>query len=161
MAADGAGPRILMVATKSPWPPIDGGRLVLAETLRAIVAAGAEVTLVSPAPVDGNNYSTPQGNGVDAPRVVTVTKRMRPWIFTLQRPTTPATIVRQANDATLEAVERLLAEQKFDVAHAEQLHSLPMLAPARKRGIPIVLRAQSVESDLWAGAARAMPIAAP
>jgi hypothetical protein len=160
MTANGIGPRVLMVATKSPWPPIDGGRLVMAETLRAVAAAGAEITLVTPASENGN-HSAARSNAGDVAHVVEVTKRMRPWASTLLRPATPATIVRQANDATLEAVERLVAEQRFDVAHAEQLHSLTMLAPARKRGIPIVLRAQNVESDLWAGAARAMPMAAP
>jgi hypothetical protein len=90
-----------------------------------------------------------------------VARRARPWTQTLLRPATPATIVRQTNDASLAAVERLVARQTFDVAHAEQLHALPMLAPARQRGIPIVLRAQNVESDLWKAAAGAMPFAAP
>jgi hypothetical protein len=151
----GSNPRVLVVATKCPWPPTDGGRLVLAQTLRAVADAGADITLVSPSPAQ-------RGAGaVDSIRQVAVTGGVRPWFMTLLRPGTPATIVRQTNDATLDAVERLVAAQSFDVAHAEQLQALPMLAPARRRGIPIVLRAQNVESDLWSGAARAIPAAAP
>ena len=45
--------RILWVATKSPWPPVDGGRLLLWETLGALAAAGHDVTLVAPAPPAG------------------------------------------------------------------------------------------------------------
>lgn len=152
-------PRILVVATKCPWPPTDGGRLVLAQTLRAIADAGAELTLVSPQHDEGGARSSP--TGVEPANHITVGRRTRPWIHTLLRPGTPATIVRQTNDDSLEAVERLVAERSFDVAHAEQLHALPMLAPARQRGIPVVLRAQNVESDLWTAAARAMPLAAP
>ncbi len=152
-------PRILVVATKCPWPPTDGGRLVLAQTLRAIADAGAEVTLVSPRHEQRGAYSSP--TGVEPANHIVVTRPARSWIHTLLRPGTPATILRQTNDASLEAVERLVAERPFDVAHAEQLHALPMLAPARRRGIPVVLRAQNVESDLWTAAARAMPFAAP
>jgi hypothetical protein len=159
VAAIAGKPRILVVATKCPWPPTDGGRVVLAQTLRAVAAAGGEITLVCPQPDAAANEASPVG--VDPSRFFAVTRRARPWIQTLLRPATPATIVRQTNDASLEAVERLVAEQTFDVAHAEQLQSLPMLAPARKRGIPIVLRAQNVESDLWKAAARAMPFASP
>ncbi|HEX2465462.1 MAG TPA: glycosyltransferase family 4 protein [Thermoanaerobaculia bacterium] len=156
-----SGPRVLVVATKCPWPPTDGGRLVLAETLRAVADAGAEVTLVCPQHEDSAGAAHSARNGVEAANHVVVARRALPWIYTLLRPGTPATIVRQTNDASLEAVERLVAERPFDVAHAEQLQAMPMLAPARQRGIPIVLRAQNVESDLWTAAASAMPLAAP
>jgi hypothetical protein len=175
MAGGAAGPRVLVVATKCPWPSIDGGRLVLAETLRALADAGAEITLVSPAPaglpesaaasVDplaaGSGQHPLASTGVDASRQFFVTQRPTSWTLTLLRPWTPATIVRQTRSSAIEAVARLVAERGFDAAHAEQLQALPMLEPARKRGIPIVLRAQNVESDLWAGAARALPLAAP
>jgi hypothetical protein len=38
--------------------------------------------------------------------------------------------------------------------HTEQLQALPQAAPAFSRGLPVVLRAQNVESDLWREAAR-------
>ena len=40
--------RILWVATKSPVPPFDGGRLVALTTIRALAAAGHELTIVAP-----------------------------------------------------------------------------------------------------------------
>ena len=40
--------KILVVATKAPWPPVDGGRLLLLNTLEALAAAGCRVTLVAP-----------------------------------------------------------------------------------------------------------------
>ncbi len=51
-------------------------------------------------------------------------------------------------------MERRLAAERFDIVHAEQLQALPQAEPAFRRGIPVVLRAQNVESDLWAETAR-------
>ena len=46
--------KILMVATKAPWPPVDGGRVVVLETLKALSSAGHSVTLVTPVDPDGD-----------------------------------------------------------------------------------------------------------
>src|ERR1700722_15461456 len=44
-----SGPmKILLVATKPPWPLIDGGRLLLWHTMAGLVRHGAEITLVAP-----------------------------------------------------------------------------------------------------------------
>ena len=51
-------------------------------------------------------------------------------------------------------VARRLVVQRFDVVHAEQLQALPQTAPAVALGIPVFLREQNVESDLWAATAR-------
>ncbi len=40
--------RILVVATKAPWPAVDGGRLVLLNTIEALAAAGHHLELVAP-----------------------------------------------------------------------------------------------------------------
>jgi hypothetical protein len=43
--------RLLWIATKAPWPPADGGRLLLLESLSALAATSAvEVTLIAPVP---------------------------------------------------------------------------------------------------------------
>ena len=45
---------ILIVATKAPWPAVDGGRFLLRNTLQALAAAGCRLTLV--APVDAARF---------------------------------------------------------------------------------------------------------
>src|SRR5436305_7098945 len=45
---------VLVVATKAPWPAIDGGRFLLLNTLQALAAAGCRPTLV--APVDPGRF---------------------------------------------------------------------------------------------------------
>jgi hypothetical protein len=163
-----------VVATKCPWPPTDGGRQVLDQTLRAITGVGAEVTLVSPPPVarsprpgaesgaGATGSAVSPTTAIERLHAVYVPRHPSPWLLTVLRPGTPATIVRQTDGAITRTIEHTVAESgAFDIAHAEQLQTLAMLEPVRRRGIPIVLRAQNVESDLWAGAARAIPIAAP
>ena len=39
---------VLLVATKAPWPPVDGGRLLLLNTLAGLTDAGHRATLVAP-----------------------------------------------------------------------------------------------------------------
>jgi glycosyltransferase involved in cell wall biosynthesis len=142
------------VATKTPWPPVDGGRLLLWETLGALAAAGHAVSLVAPAPASG----TAAAQSALAPRCrpFLVPPRRRPalvdgLVARLRR--RPFTIVRHTRPEIAAEVERRLGAQPFDVAVAEQLQALSQLGPARRRGVPIVLRQQNVESDLWAGAA--------
>jgi hypothetical protein len=58
-------------------------------------------------------------------------------------------------------VERLVSEVAFDVVHAEQVQAFAQAEPALRAAIPLVLRAQNVESDLWGAAARLHPWARP
>jgi hypothetical protein len=146
---------ILAVATKAPWPPIDGGRFLLLNTLQGLVGAGCRVTLV--APVDPGAF--------DLDRVA---HELFPWCEPALVPAAPfppaaallrsggapLSIARHALPAVWREVERQLAAGRFDLVHAEQLQALPQTAPAVERGLPVVLRAQNVESDLWAEAAR-------
>ncbi|MFP5288572.1 MAG: glycosyltransferase, partial [Thermoanaerobaculia bacterium] len=66
----------------------------------------------------------------------------------------PFSIARHSLAAVRREVDRLLAAERFDLVHAEQLQALPQAEPAFSREIPVVLRAQNVESDLWRATAR-------
>jgi hypothetical protein len=148
--------RLLVVATKAPWPPVDGGRLLLLRTLEGLAAAGVRATLV--APLDPRRYA-----------LESVAAALAPWCepqLVLARPAgaastllrsaghrQPLTISRHTLPAVRRRVEGLLAARRFDLIHAEQLQALPQaLAPARAGHRPVVLRAQNVESALWAAA---------
>ena len=148
--------RLLVVATKAPWPPVDGGRLLLLRTLEGLAAAGVRATLV--APLDPRRHA-----------LESVAAALAPWCepqLVLARPAgtastllrsaghrQPLTISRHTLPPVRRRVEGLLAARRFDVIHAEQLQALPQaLAPARAGHRPVVLRAQNVESALWAAA---------
>lgn len=144
------------MATKAPWPPVDGGRFLLLNTLEALAAAGCRLTLV--APVDPSRF--------DLGRVA---RELAPWCTPRLVPAVPLppamalmrsggvvplSIARHRLPAVRREVGRLLSAERFDLVHAEQLQALPQAEPAFAGGIPVVLRAQNVESDLWAETAR-------
>ncbi len=150
-------PRILVAATKAPWPPMDGGRLLLWQTLSGLAAAGVRVTLV--APVDPRQFTM-------AAVGEALAEVCEPWLVAA-RPAgmaravcravaanVPLSVARHAVPAVRRRVVEALAAGRFDLVHAEQLQALPqVLEPARHLALPVVLRAQNVESALWAAAA--------
>jgi polysaccharide biosynthesis protein PslH len=156
--------RILWVATKPPWPPHDGGRLVAALTLEALRARGHETTVV--APVDPREAD-----------VAAAAARKAGWDGLVLVPTRPVSLLRAALGGALgripitvrrhagpqvrARVADLLERERFDVAHAEQLQALGPLGEAERRRLPVVLRATNVESDLWRGSARTAPLVGP
>lgn len=127
---------VLVVATKTPWPPVDGGRLLLALTLEGLEAAGCRTTLVAPE-----------------------LRPLRPGPVAVQSVLSglPLAIARHRQPALAGDVERHLDAERYDLVHVEQLQALPQAEPAFRRGVPVVLRQQNVESDLWAATAARTP----
>lgn len=142
--------RILWVATKAPWPPVDGGRLLMSLSLQGLLSAGHEVVVV--APRTGLPPSIPPPfypvHWVESRVPTAISTLCRAWIrgrpFSVQRHSRPE-VARQ--------VAACLEAETFDLVHAEQVQSLASCGPAFAAGIPVVWRAQNVESDLWAGLA--------
>lgn len=146
---------ILAVATKAPWPAVDGGRFLLLNTLQALAAAGCRLTLV--APVDPARFDLAEVarelSAFCTPALVPAAP-LPPVTALLRSAGAPLSIARHTLPAVRREVERRLAAERFEVVHAEQLQALPQAEPAFARGVPVVLRAQNVESDLWAETAR-------
>jgi hypothetical protein len=146
---------LLVVATKAPWPPVDGGRFLLLNTLEALAAAGCGITLVAPvdpAGFDLGRVARELSSWCEP--VLVPAAPLAPVRALLRSGGAPVSIARHSLPAVRNEVERRLGSESFDVVHAEQLQALPQTEPAFTRGIPVVLRAQNVESDLWAAAAR-------
>jgi len=145
--------KILFVATKSPYPPVDGGRLLVANTLSALCEQGHEIDLVVPA--GRSSVGAPQGARPAGLRVFEVMTRPRSRLSSLVLSTIhrrPYSIVRHFDSALQAAIEKRLATERYDVVHVEQLQALSSVEAAVAPRPPIVLRAQNVESDLWAAA---------
>jgi glycosyltransferase involved in cell wall biosynthesis len=157
--------RLLWVVTKPPWPPVDGGRVVVRTTLDALARRGHEIDLVAPYdPRMLDARAATRGlTEVCRPHLVPVRPRgILASLAAAARTRAPLAIVRHAHREVRAAVADLLAVRAIDVVHAEQLHALASTAPARARRVPVVLRCQNVESDLWLGrAALASPAARP
>jgi hypothetical protein len=153
--------RILWVATKAPWPPVDGGRLVAALTLDALRAHGYEPTVVAPVHSRESALAAAAARRAGWDRLVLVPTApaplawaaLRGWLGRL-----PVTVRRHMLPQVCDAVAHLVENECYDVAHAEQLQALGPLAEAGRRHLPVVLRAQNVESDLWRSASRTAPV---
>ncbi len=146
--------RILVVATKAPWPPIDGGRLILLTTIDALRDLGHEVTLVAPVEssatgeiqkqlakrCEAHLVPSPVGGAVRSVTAAELRQR-------------PVTVVRHSHDPIRRMVDTLLRDREFDVVHVEQQQALYGARGADRADVPVVLRAHNVESLLWSFAA--------
>jgi len=149
--------RLLWVVTKPPWPPIDGGRLVVAQTLAALAGRGHAIDLVAPyvpgtleperivrelAPACRADLVPVAARGLLAASLASAARRV------------PLSIARHDHAAVRARVVDLLHASAYDAVHAEQLQALAACTPALASGVPVVLRCQNVESDVWRGFAR-------
>jgi len=153
--------RILWVGTKTPWPPIDGGRLVAATTLQALAEAGHDLTLVAPFDPSREDAARAADGLREWCEPVLLESRPRAFAGTALASVArrrPLSVARHTLDAVRERVAQLLAARAFDVVHAEQPQALAQCQDALDRGVPVVLRAQNVEADLWAASAVGRPV---
>ena len=147
---------VLWVATKPPWPPIDGGRLLQLSTIESLRAAGHQLTLVAPITAEADSVDHTSAHLRPLCHPYLVPARPRPLVvdgLNAQLRGTPMTLVRHRQHAVRQRVDQLLHGEDFDLVHVEQLQALSSAEGARRKGLPIVLRAQNVESDIWRGAA--------
>jgi len=141
-------------------------------TLEALVREGVEITVV--APVDAGEGEGSEKRGTATGEAETGLAEMPAGVRfepvscpggrwagsgafgrTLVRALSgePWTVAAHRRRRVVARVAKLLEETSFDVVHAEQLQAWAQTSPARRRGLPVVLRAQNVESDLWRGMA--------
>ena len=149
--------RLLWVVTKAPWPPIDGGRLVVAHTLAALAARGHEIDLVAPYDADAVDPREVVRQLASSCRAHLIAARPRSTpaaALASLASRTPLSIARHDHAALRTRVAELLQEARPDAVHAEQLQALTACTAAFATGVPVVLRCQNVESDLWHGFAR-------
>lgn len=152
--------KILVVATKSPWPPHDGGRLVLWLTLKALAAAGHTLHLVAPADAGGAEPATlDQLRTVCTPQLIPL--RPRGWAaaaWRAAREGSALSLLRHRHAAVAAAVAACITDWRPDIVHAEQLQALGNCDAAFGTESRVVLRMQNVESSLWQQLAQARPL---
>lgn len=144
--------RVLILASKCPWPPIDGGRLALWQTIRALHGAGATVHVLAP------------GAAADFDQLANWRQAMSPCAGLDLYPGEPLPwwraglesilhrdavgLRRHAHDRSRATVRALIESWAPDLIHVEALQAVAVLgAPPWPK--PVVLRMQNVESSLW------------
>lgn len=165
--------RVLWVTTKPPWPPDDGGKLLMAQTLSALDPERVEVLLAGPWPL-----AAPHQAGLLAacPAIKTILpfpaasslfwRRLSATVSGGFGVGDPITARKHRSRSFARRLESLLCRSAaasrngnvastgfgysgpIDVIHAEQPHSLGLIP---NTDTPVLLRLQNVESDLWRG----------
>lgn len=146
---------ILIVATKPPWPPVDGGRVVVLNTVDALAAAGHRITLVAPVDpaADHGAAQDALAGRCRAELVPVLPPGMRAAALSALLRGRPLTVERHRLRAVADRVRRLIASERFDLVQAEQLQAVAQAAPAAALGVPLIYRAHNIESVLWSFAA--------
>lgn len=145
--------RILQLTPRVPWPPDDGGRVVMLQSARALTALGAEVHVLSlnpdkhrsdpgrakaalaPIPFDAVDIDTTPGLRTSAVAI----RRRIPWLV--------ARFVSRSFDRALRSA---LRNGRFDIVQIESPFLLPYLDTIRaESNAVVVLRSLNVEFHIW------------
>ncbi len=138
--------KILFIATKPALPALDGGRLLMRNTITELGARGHHVTFVAP-----NLGASPDGAAEGLCETHLVPARpagLAPTMIRAILKGKPVSVLRHSHRRLQSTIARLLKDAPVDVIHAEQIQALFNL-PADINSTPVVLRAQNVESFLW------------
>lgn len=155
---------LLWIATKPPWPPTDGGRLLLLHTLAAFAEAGAAVTLVAPfdpALQAAKDLTSALRGLCELHPVPAPPMRKTKALMLAGLRRMPLSVALQDRGPVRAEVARLLEARRFDLVQVEQIQAFAAAEPALQLGLPVVLRCQNVESDLWRSMAGIRPLLAP
>ena len=150
--------RVLYVATKPAYPPIDGGRLLMWNTIVQLAARGHDITFVAP-DLDLDHRESKDHLSRYCAAVHLVSARaglLAPSLIGALLSAQPLSIIRHSHRAVRTCVANALVRETYDVIHAEQIHALANL-PRSGPLPPVVLRVQNVESQLWRMVARIKP----
>lgn len=143
--------RILILAPRLPWPPLDGGRVAMSRLAESLARCGAVVEVLSLNP--RKHRGTAEGPlpiravDIDTSRIVAPAIRA----LTSDMPYVVARFIsRRFHDALDAALERAP-----DVVQIESPFLLPYAAHVRAAGrARVVLRSLNVEFRIWEGLAR-------
>lgn len=143
--------RVLVVATKSPWPALGGGSLTLHGLLLGLVEAGVNVRVTALGP-------RPAGEERPPYEVITTdrTKRRWPGLRELGGARSSFSLARYRVRALRDLVAAQTVELAPHVVHLEQLHVGWLLHHFAAR-VPVVLREQNVEHVLFSRLAEVAP----
>jgi len=140
--------RILIVAPRLPWPPLDGGRVAMSRLAESL-ARGAVVEVLSLNP--RKHRGTP-GGPLPIRAIDIETSRLAGPLLRSLVSEPPFIVTRFISAEFREALRETLARFRPDIV---QIESPLMLPYAREvRGAKVVLRSLNVEFRIWEGLAR-------
>lgn len=138
---------ILLVTTKLPYPPTDGGRIVVYESLKRLAERGHNVTLLCFSPNESQDVAAlEQFCRVELVAHDTSTRWFRALMHLFSP--VPYNISKYHAEEMSERIHQFLAQEDYDLVHLEHLHMAFYASTAREHHVPVVLRQQNVESQI-------------
>lgn len=152
--------KILVVAHKPPYPPIDGGTLATLNMCLGLAKAGNQVSVIT--------LSTPKHPGSIEripPEIhalinfqihhISLSNSIIRNVLNIFFSRQPYNIVRYINSNFKKLLRRSIQEKEFDLIQLEGLYLTPYISTIRSvfNG-PVVLRAHNVEHHIWGNLAR-------
>ncbi|MCB8964344.1 MAG: glycosyltransferase [Bacteroidales bacterium] len=147
--------KILVLAHKPPYPPVDGGTLATLNMCLGLAKAGNEVTVLT--------LSTPKhpGSMERIPREIhalinfeilhiRLSNNLLHYIFNLLFTRKPYNIQRYLSPIFKHIIRRTIQEKQFDIVQLEGLYLISYVKTISKdfKG-PIVMRSHNVEHHIW------------
>lgn len=152
--------KILVVAHKPPYPPIDGGTLATLNMCLGLAKAGNQVsviTLSTPKHPGSIERIPPEIHGLINFQIhhISLSNSIIRNILNIFLSRQPYNIVRYINSNFKKLLRRSIQEKEFDLIQLEGLYLTPYINSIRKvfNG-PVVLRAHNVEHHIWGNLAR-------
>jgi len=141
--------RILQLTPRIPYPPDDGGKIVIFESIKRLAMRGHKITLLSFIPNNNVDFSylkryckleTVELNISDS------YVKMLFNLFSLEA----YTISKYRRRSLLIKLKKLLESEWFDIVHIDSLHMAYYGRFIKKNNnLPVILREHNVESTIW------------
>lgn len=141
---------MLVLASAAPYPLTDGARIAIFEPLRRLASRGHTMDLLSFGAADGPHAAALRACGDVT--LVDEQPSARPWSTRVASPIARVPYLASLfwSPALAAALRRRLAARRYDLVQVESLSMAEYVPIARAAGVPVVLRAQNVESALCA-----------
>ncbi len=141
---------ILIITSKLPYPPTDGGREVVFQCIARLAARGHRITLLC----FGGDAEERAGYVAKMEEIATIRivrhntrTSIVPALLNMFS-SIPYTVSKYRARNMHHTLTSLLESQHFDLAHIEPLHMAHYIPTVKMFGVPVMLRLQNVESVL-------------
>lgn len=143
--------KILVLAPKPPWPPLDGGAVATMRCIEGLAAGGAEISLLAmqtekhPA---SDASAPPPASLLRHHVTVTVDTRILPvkLLANLLFSSEPYDLLRFRSPAFSSALRSIILQEEFDIIQCEGILFIYYVAEIRElTRAPVILRAHNVE----------------
>ncbi len=146
--------KILVMASKISWPPVDGGRIAAYEPMRHLTEHGHRIGFLGfGSPSDADELRVHVGLLFSRAIQHNTQSNIFSAALSLLSPL-PYTAAKYRSAAMIAAMREVFQEERFDLVQVEGTQMAHYLGEAQRHGVPTVLRLHNVEADLAARYAR-------